>query len=533
MHVKSIQLDNIRSFEKTKIELHPNINLLVGPNNSGKSTIIKTLYSMQSTNALEFDDVRKGRTEGKAIVSLTGIDTADTYLFAANDSKNVVPESQDVALTLAMSKQNNDPQPKKSMFYTEQTSDGTSLSGGKLHDFFLFPDDESKRNFIYPFFAKRKVYGYSRQIGGRDNAFKISPDLSNLVTKIQHISNRSHRQSERFHEIANDILGFDMGIVPYHNNDNTPGIFVDDSITIEAERMGEGVVNILGMLALLLTQDNRLYLIEEPENDIHPKALKKLLNLIIEKSENNQFVISTHSNIVVKYLGDPDKSKIFGLKWQPQNRLGQNIPTSEIAAIEPTPEAKLALLTDLGYDLLDFDLYSSYIIFEESSAERIIRDFLIPWFAPGLKNKVRTIAAQGVADLQTRVIDFARLFVFIHQTPVYRNKCWVFADGDAAGKKCIEELRDNFKDTWKSEQFQSFSEANFEAYYPVPFTKQYAIIQSIKDKNEKRLAKRKLLQAVIDWAEKNNEAAKKKFKKSFAEIIVWLNKIESEIHTDD
>ena len=41
--------------------------------------------------------------------------------------------------------------------------------------------------------------------------------------------------------------------------------------------MGEGVANIVGLLVDLCLAENKLFLIEEPENDIHPKALKGLL----------------------------------------------------------------------------------------------------------------------------------------------------------------------------------------------------------------------------------------------------------------
>lgn len=203
------------------------------------------------------------------------------------------------------------------------------------------------------------------------------------------------------------------------------------------------------------------------------------------------------------------------------------MPTSEIKEIDGDPQSKIDLLSHLGYDLLDFDLFSSYIIFEESSAERIVRDFLIPWFAPLLHNRLRTVSAHGVADLQTRVIDFTRLFIFLHQTPVYRNKAWVFADGDTAGKKCIEELRNIFKEEWKPDQFQNFSAANFEEYYPAPFAKKYQEIKQIKGNDEKREAKRVLLNELLDWTHKEPEEAKKKFKKSFAEVIAHLQKIES------
>jgi predicted ATPase len=34
--------------------------------------------------------------------------------------------------------------------------------------------------------------------------------------------------------------------------------------------MGEGVMNILGLIVHLAIAENRLFLVEEPENDVHP-----------------------------------------------------------------------------------------------------------------------------------------------------------------------------------------------------------------------------------------------------------------------
>ena len=51
--------------------------------------------------------------------------------------------------------------------------------------------------------------------------------------------------------------------------------------------MGEGVTNILGLITDLCVAENNIFLIEEPENDIHPKALKALLDLIASKADAN------------------------------------------------------------------------------------------------------------------------------------------------------------------------------------------------------------------------------------------------------
>jgi hypothetical protein len=317
------------------------------------------------------------------------------------------------------------------------------------------------------------------------------------------------------------------GHVDNSTNGNEPGIYTTTSSMIPLRSMGDGVANIVGFIVILLTENNKLFLVEELENDIHPKALKKLLNLIIEKSVNNQFVISTHSNIVLKYLGAVPESKIFYIDWKPHveiNGIQENIPTSTIKEIENKPENRMEILDRLGYDFLDFELFNSYLILEESSAEYLIRDFLIPNFVPSLYGKIKTIAAKGVQDLVPRVQDFNRLFVFLHLTPIYYKKAWVIADGDASGLKCINELQKVFK-TWPKNHFLNLSKNNIEEYYPNIFQEKVKTALEIEHGPKKQEAKTALLKEVMQWALTNREDAIKEFENSAIEIIEILREI--------
>ena len=307
------------------------------------------------------------------------------------------------------------------------------------------------------------------------------------------------------------------------------GIFTSNNDLISIRAMGEGVANVLGLIAILLTENGKLFLIEELENDIHPGALKKLLELIIEKSDSNQFIISTHSNIVAKYLGSKEDTRLFYLDWTKNDpESGSNVPTSNISIIPNTPLDRIDVLEKLGYDFFDFDLYQYYLLLEESSAERIIRDFIIPKFCPKLQNKVKTIAANGVDDLESKVIDFSRLFVFIHTSEIYFKRAWVIADGDIVGGQIVEKLKSQFK-TWPAEHFFNWKEQQFEYYYPGQFREEAQKIIAIENKQEKRKQKKQLFDEVWKWIAENEELAIKEFEISAKEVIAILKGIEEKI----
>lgn len=468
MFVQSVNLRNVRSFENIELNFSKGINLLVGNNNSGKSTIIKSLYKLQEPNTLGPDDVRKTKSSSRIVIDLHGISERDAFLFTINHKGNA-PAPKASPIKVIFNSSTSFLQPKIGVEHLWFNSDiphemdttgkikllGDNNNPQSFTDFYGLPNIETLDNFIYPFFSKRKAYSYNHQNFGTKESFSVSDDLRNITPKIQKIGNPSHPKNKEFVRLVNEILGFTIGVIPHRENDSNTGIFVTDTMVIPIEHMGEGVVNIIGLLVLLLTEDHKLYLIEEPENDIHPAALKKLLQVIISKSSNNQFVISTHSNIVVKHLGIPS-AKIFRIEWKPYFKVkSDKLPTSLVNEIANTPGPKMELLESLGYDLFDFDLYKSYILFEESSAEKIVRDFLIPEFCPSLQFKVKTIAVSGSSDLEPRFHNFLSLFVFIHQTPIYHAKAWVFADGDKSGKASIASLKKKFT-SWPRDCFINF-----------------------------------------------------------------------------
>jgi len=57
----------------------------------------------------------------------------------------------------------------------------------------------------------------------------------------------------------------------------------------------DGTILIIALITKILSSKTNLFLIEEPENSIHPKALVDLISFIKSFSENTQFIITSHS----------------------------------------------------------------------------------------------------------------------------------------------------------------------------------------------------------------------------------------------
>lgn len=145
------------------------------------------------------------------------------------------------------------------------------------------------KHFIVPFLSKRKTAHYQEDVRS-EHALRVNSDLSYLAAKLSRIANPGFPEYRSYSSACDEILGFVVTATPSANGQR-PGMYLPDRQIIPIDQMGEGVPSIVSLLADLAVSKGKLFLIEEPENDLHPRALKALLDLIIESSQANQFVI--------------------------------------------------------------------------------------------------------------------------------------------------------------------------------------------------------------------------------------------------
>lgn len=498
MRVTSLKLNNYRSFESMEKVEFDQINVLVGPNNAGKSSILRALHLIQEGSGNIYSDVRVSTNQAQVIIGLK--DMQGELIFKGLGLLEISVNSTD----------RNTGDIQLLMF-------GTDGGGAPVKQL----PSVAPHHFVVPYLSKRKAPYYQEDVRS-ESVNRVSIDMSNLAAKLSRIATPGFPNHEAYREACEAILGFMVSAIPSQNGQR-PGVYLPDRQTIPIEQMGEGVPNIVGLLADLALSEGKLILIEEPENDIHPTALKALLDLIVESSKSNQFVVSTHSNIVVRHLAAAENSRLYNVTTE----RGKLPPIASIRSVEPTVEARLEVLRELGYTFSDFDLWDGWLILEESSAERIIRDYLIPWFAPKL-SRVRTLAVNGVNQVKPTFDDFHRMVRFTHLEEAYRDAAWVRVDGDGIGSEIIAQLKNRYS-SWKPDRFGCFSKAQFEQYYPLEFTEQIKEALAHADKKVRREAKRKLLDNVRAWLDEDELRGRKALEQSAAEIITDLKLIESQL----
>jgi predicted ATPase len=519
MWIAQIDLTNFRSYVSGNIELSKGINLIVGQNNSGKTTLLKSVAWLQVGANISFQDIRKMEQNGS--VKLDFVNGKRYFGIADSSPVTIIVNLSNQGLTFY--NPINGSIGINALDHISPSYDGDAFSSRYP---FRIPNQEPN-NFIYPYLSKRKVTHFEEAINSQAAA-SVSGNFSCLSAKVDRLCDSTIPEHKEFVESCNEIIGFQLSAVASPGGKKAARA-INAHERIYLEEMGEGVANLLGLIVDLCVAKDKLFLIEELENDIHPKALKKLLDLIEKKSKTNQFIITTHSNIVVKHLGSLSESKLFQVTMDRDENL---IPTSKVEAVENTPEARLQILSDLGYDLFDSGIWSGWLFLEESSAERIIREYLIPWFTPRLANRLKTVAAQGKDDVEPKFQDFHRLFLFVHLEPIYRDSAWVVIDGGVEEEVIIDKLKAKFS-SWDSSHFRQFRQHDFESYYPNEFDRNLQVkideISKLTNKKEKMKQKKAILDDILIWIKEDEEVAKNAFENSASEVINILKEIDSKL----
>lgn len=499
MRFESIRLGNFQSFsESGRIPLGQ-LTLLVGRNNSGKSAVLNAIRQMQTGLALPSTDLIR-----------IGAPVAEVWVEASD-----IPDGTRL---------------------NRETASGTfrlrvEASGTSLHlEFPGKPDSGAARQLfsgtlpeatVMPLLVERSLRQFDEQVN-RERAALVRHDSSNISAILSRITNASDPRFASFAAASTALLGFQIGLVGSQNG-QLPGMAVDENDQIAVSAMGTGVLSLVRMVAYLLIARGKIILMEEPENDLHPEALKFFLEMVVQAARQNQVLVTTHSHIVVNTLGSVEGAAVYRVAMH----LEHGIPTTAISPVESS-EGRMALLRELGHEFTDLGLHEGFLVLEESSAESILHR-VIAWFTPRLVGRLRTVAASGAGDVESRFTDLHRVFVFVNlQGAAYRDRAWVLVDGDEAGQAAIQQLRAKFA-TWPADHFRSLARRDIELYFPPPFTEKVASVLAEPNSDRRRHLKKQLVVEVVDWCDSNPDEARKRFEETAAELIEFLREIESKL----
>ena len=303
--IKSIQIRNFRGIKRCLIGNLEQVNILVGKNGAGKSTILEALY-LASAWVKPVDDLR---AENKL-----------DYVISRRMNRG----SWDTTRKILWHKMNT----------TKPIEICLSINKTTLK--FILADIPKKTVWLeLPFETDLRYYSYdSRE--ATDRLFRVTgrySDLDKLVVEklegqikfLEKLTLLDHNLSQYSRELEKKVWSIllanrlDKELVSMIKeeyepraegltymplgNDYTLALQLTDT-TVRIDDLGDGAKNAVIYAAVLLTLKDTAILIEEPETHQHPAGLATTLNFILKaaKQRNLQLIITTHNIELIKII---------------------------------------------------------------------------------------------------------------------------------------------------------------------------------------------------------------------------------------
>ncbi len=360
MHISKFQLHNYKSYlSSAEIDLADGFNLIVGPNNVGKTALLEALRlnfegtakphrSLQTApspdtilepsswadvsiliSREELSDIHRNHLrrfaipipishEGLPFDSSQGIHDTNYHrslsdwvlshetlsiCFRVNPNSWSIPGNTSFGLYDAPSGKGS----TRHFVIHEVNSDGTISINGPGNAV----DQQSDFGFqLISYFVDRIYTFRAERVVGRCRAGlseKLLPNASNLAEVLDNLQ-KNHHKFQRFTKLVQSVLPQIKHLSVHAPDVETREVViwpVDPEtecidLAVSLGESGTGVSQVLAILFVVFTsQFSRTILIDEPQTFLHPGAVRKLIELFKVKYPQHQYIMATHSPTVI------------------------------------------------------------------------------------------------------------------------------------------------------------------------------------------------------------------------------------------
>jgi predicted ATPase len=286
--IQTVEIKGFGCLKDVTLSLSP-LHALIGPNDSGKSTVLRALRTVLHTAVGRGDpsfDLAYDQLWPHGSIALVYPDELG-YEVTTDQHRNVLRRSvrwaSDVSRSsgpISLAPPPLAPDEKGTELQRRLTParmvrlDGTSLRGPGN----LIPSDKplglggpegAGLASLYDAILSRNVDGFTA----------LREQIRGLFPTIKQVGLRNTSAGQK-------LLEFEL---------------VDGS-RVGAEFMSEGLLYFMALAALPHLEPTSLLLIEEPENGLHPARIQEVMRLLRELSKTTQVVVATHSPLVINEL---------------------------------------------------------------------------------------------------------------------------------------------------------------------------------------------------------------------------------------
>ena len=337
MRLRNFTIENYRSITKAEKIPCANLTVLVGPNNEGKSNILRGLVlGLNILSAIEESRMFTRRyLASRAHSDPTSFDWDRDFPVQKKTraAKGRTVFHFEFELTAA----------EKTAFYNETKTQLTGLlpvqlSIGPANDItFAFRKKgphsaaiSKKRDAICRFIRSHIAFEYVRSVRTAEDAMRVVDDMLSRELRIIETDPRYMKALQIIEQLQQPILSAvqntvgstlkqflaDVASVTLKINRDqrsralreSCSIHVDDGIVTDLRMKGDGVQSLASIALIRHASEssargrNLILAIEEPETHLHPDAIHELKKVLNELATKQQVILTTHNPVLVNRL---------------------------------------------------------------------------------------------------------------------------------------------------------------------------------------------------------------------------------------
>lgn len=164
--------------------------------------------------------------------------------------------------------------------------------------------------FLTDIFGGISIYDFDTKLSKEGTPItgkaELEEDGSNLSIVLKNILEDKEKR-RKFVNLIQDLLPF--------INDLAVEKFADKSLLFKlqetyfknqylpASLISDGTINITALIIALYFEKHPITIIEEPERNIHPYLISRIVDMMKDVAEKKQIIITTHNPEIVKYAG--------------------------------------------------------------------------------------------------------------------------------------------------------------------------------------------------------------------------------------
>lgn len=360
MYIEKIEVKNFKSFENLDIKLG-NFNVIIGPNASGKTNFISIFEFLRDIASLGLDNaisLQGGNEYIRNMKIKSAQDLSLRVIFSQLPSRisflrKRVLELEKVVYEFHLRFDEKSSQyeivkdeliqniviSRKGHSRRKSSSLRVFQENGKLSFNIEAPDEESKkiiesefhfllreremqRNLLLletPVFRFLTTFGdIFREIAIYDFDPKLSKKAIPITAKAELEENGQNlpivvKNILESKENRKEFLVLVKELLPFVENLDIEKL-IDKSLLfkireyyfedyIPAPLISDGTINIIALIIALYFEKKRLIIIEEPERNIHPHLISRIVDMMKDASRKKQIIVTTHNPEFVKHAG--------------------------------------------------------------------------------------------------------------------------------------------------------------------------------------------------------------------------------------